>query len=208
MTNTLDKDFFLNVIKEELSLRLNRKPPFNVFVNESDLQLFLGLNLQKQFPYSDIEFETMLDSVKKVDIVMTYNTIKYPIEIKYSAFKNNKCIAGTEDINICRCSFLEDIMRVEKICSGSDIQKGYCIFLTNDEDLFKKNEQDDKLSKTEELQIFSGRKIKSGEKLNYIGCNDNLKKEYCFKNDYEFQWVSVSDKSQEIEEFKLLVVEV
>lgn len=210
MKKDFDKDFNKELIckwiEDGLSNRCERfmQEPFNVFVNEAHLQCFLGEKLLEEFSGIKVDFESKLNDTKRVDIVITSNDNKYPIEIKYSAYnKDNKYLAGTEAVTKCRCGFLNDIMRIEE--ASPNFKKGYCIFLTNNADIYKENH--DK-GVSEDFKIHGGVSINKGYFGEYLG-KDTLRKHYRFNNEYKFNWSEIKFHPEKNNPcFKVLITEV
>jgi hypothetical protein len=126
------------------------------FCNEKEFQFFLARKLQKYLSEADIiiEFNEMnfktddyieyfrkKNGFNSFDIGIKLNTKYYPIEIKYSGYKDNK---SKEDFGSSIELILSDknpdnltadVKKIENIIGKSD--NGYFIFLTTHQDWLK-----------------------------------------------------------------------
>ena len=113
-----------------------------VFHCEADFQHALGWKIRQLCPDHQIRLEFKPPHLPKrtyVDIWVTGQHRTAAIEVKYKTRRLKTTIGGeTFDLpnhhaqNVNRCSFLEDVQRLEKVVSSHRGVVGYAIFLTND----------------------------------------------------------------------------
>jgi len=202
-------DFNINILKNVL-IELLINDSTEIFNNEREFQIALKNKLKEKFKNAGIFMECMFpldkeiniknnDNVENhIDLIVYDNQKTYPIELKYKA----KLIAGTDDYNIHRCNFLQDIILTEKTIEQYNFECGYCIFLTNDEYLFTdKNET----KVTKDLKICNI-DIKAGFEYKRAGKNNNLREKYLFQNSYKFRWDKI--EAGVFNNFRILVVSI
>jgi len=128
--------FSLESIMSDLS---NERP---IFHSEADFQHALAWKIHEKYPNYDIRLEKdypKLDKRKYLDILVSNNSSKIAIELKYKKKRiehshNNESFNLTTQHaqDIARYDFCKDIGRLEGFVSKDKSFFGYAIFLTND----------------------------------------------------------------------------
>ena len=110
---------WLFLIEKALKTRVNNANLDLPFRSEADLQFSLGVAIQDENPEIGIhlEYRRCIEETfdwHPIDIVLIQDKKKYAVELKYSAWKDGDCIAGTKDSYKCAYNFLYDIYLIEK----------------------------------------------------------------------------------------------
>jgi hypothetical protein len=151
----------INIIIKECMKSLQK----NQFEYESDFKAHLVIELKKRISSVFVEYNILnfyLDNIEEymndgyifiqknnapvIDIVVNYEEIFYPIELKCSFYNGTKNI-GT-DGKTALDGFIFDI---KKIMNIKKINKGYCILLTNE-----KNFINEKIASLNDKSLING----------------------------------------------------
>lgn len=120
--------------------KLREKRP--IFHSEADFQFALAWEIQQLFPYADIrlEYPSVEEPKKYIDIIVTHEGQVYPIELKYKTKRLSTSIGdeqfslkdhGAQDLGAY--DSVKDICRIESFSNHlAGYKKGYVVWLTND----------------------------------------------------------------------------
>jgi len=120
---------------------LRQKRP--IFHAEKDFQFALAVELQRAYPDAKIRLERPFPMERKVhiDILIQWNGLWFPIELKYEKKKLKVTVdgelydlpGGAHDIDMHDC--VKDICRLERLVQTRDsFGAGYALWLSNDTD--------------------------------------------------------------------------
>ena len=115
----------------------------NGFIIESHFQVEFGYALKRIYPEYNITFEWSKDK-KRVDIFAESENEKVGFEFKYFTMKetrtlNNGLVVELKNQtsrDLHRIGFWKDVEKLEGFKAKKDIDRGYCLFLTNDKKVF------------------------------------------------------------------------
>ena len=190
------QNFDIEVIIEKL------KKQRQAFFSEADFQLAMALIIKEEYPDSMVKLEYVpkFNQQMHIDILVIQDNKWIPIELKY---KTKKCqiLVDNDEYNLKEHSakdqncyrYLKDIQRIEEIKQNEKcFEKGYAIFLTNDEGYKKKPRSN---SNYEAFSLENGiekmgsldwsKKTSAGTKK---GCEDKIN----LKQKYKIEWKDFS----------------
>lgn len=192
----------------------------SVFHSEADFQHHLAWVIHKQTSLETIRLEMplSLNSVENkqyCDIVIGDNSNKIGIELKYKTKKDKFEIVDEKfDLkqqgaqNLARYDFCKDIWRLEQWCSDKVIQKGYAIFLTDDDTYYENKSRKETLD--EQFKIHKNQKIE-GELKWKDGISEKTKKKrpnFYLTGSYKANWEDAPHNAELNHQFKYLLIEV
>lgn len=130
--------FDINKVLNEL-----KKVNPNGFINECHFQVEFGYALKRVYPKYKITFEWHSGD-KRVDLFATDGKERIGFEFKYFTKKetrmlNNGLMVELKNQNnrdLHRIGFWKDVEKLEGLIAEGKIDKGYCLFLTNDAKVF------------------------------------------------------------------------
>lgn len=181
-----------------------------IFHSESDFQFKFAWTLKNLKPSLEIILEySLLNSRCFIDIVVIDDKIKYPIELKYFTKPHEKHPFLKKQNDTYRTyGVINDIKRVEDfVGKKSNDGIGYSIVLSNHSTYWNSNVRES--SNYYKFRITNGRKIKSGETLDWldptaVSAGKN-KPPLTLKGNYNFVWNDyVSDENNGLV-FKYLI---
>ncbi len=212
----------LHKILERLS---NERP---IFHSEADFQHALAWKIHKEVPNVSIRLERPFRGVRDdkgnskpwyIDIFCFEGKEKLAIELKYKTkalevtHKGERFILTNQSAqDVSRYDFIKDIVRLERLYTSGEIDKGFALFLTNDELYWKEPRWRYKRTNDYEFRIHEGRFLsgtlkwaKSTGQGTKKGREDPLKIGYS----YRFHWRTYSQLPLgKYREFKYLLVKV
>jgi hypothetical protein len=186
-----------------------------IFHSEADFQFALAWEIQLLYINAKIilEYSPSYDQNKSIDIVVSIDKYKYPIELKYKTkkFSTNEFKVknhGAQDIGKYDC--IKDVCRIEDFSNNiSDFKIGYVIFLTNDQSYW--NEPKFKNAGYAAFTVHDGAvksgTMKWGENMS-AGSTKGRTDELILKNKYIIKWSEYSDFKREDGVFKYALIEV
>lgn len=212
MSREITKDELNKILKE-----LAKERP--IFHSEADFQFALAWKIKKEFNDVNVRLEYPIYENEtermEIDIVLFFDEKMIPIELKYKTKKmeysgnNNENYKLKDQVayNYGCYDYLRDIERIENIIKSETFNgnKGYTIFLTNDEEYKGFPQKDDCDSSA---FSFKKGKIEKGE---HAWKKPETKKEdkqntIVLKNDYDCEWEIFSNIKDT--EFTYLIHEI
>ena len=176
-----------------------------LFYNERDFQFSLAWKIKSFYPDLDIRLEKAINvdenSSEYLDIiVLDKGKESIGIELKYitsllvAQHDEEMFYLKTHSANDTRCyDSLKDIQRLEKFIEDGSISRGYALWLTNAEGLWKGGMNG---SNYDEFRIYDGRTV-SGNMNWKPGTGDWTKKTrkdpITLSGKYTIKWVNYSD---------------
>ena len=132
------KQFDINDVMKEL-VRTNP----NGFINECHFQVEFGYALKRAFPRFDIHYEWSQNK-KRVDVFAQDKKERIGFEFKYYTTKKEivlnhglkVVLKNQNNADLHRIGFWKDVKKLEGLIARGKIDKGYCLFLTNDAKVF------------------------------------------------------------------------
>ena len=199
----------------------NLKEKRRIFTSEADLQLELAETIKNEYKDADnvkvrLEYCPDFDSKMHIDILVIIGEKWIPIELKYKTKKliytdNDDCKYNLKEQSAhdCGCyDYIKDIRRIEIIKENKkEFEKGYTIFITNDE-LYKKGPRNDDVSYAQ-FSLKDEREISVKDKLMWKknkSVDSERKNSIILNNSHRFKWETFSiineDKIENFDEYK------
>ncbi len=211
------KGFDINAMKDMLK-KLSKKRP--IFHNERDFQFELAWLIKENYKcdirleyYYKTENEDSVSDKKKskskkdkriyIDLIAYTDDYCIAFELKYKTKLFNYALYG-EKFDLKEqdaqdegsASVLSDLSRTEKLIgkevNGKVINKGFIVFLTND-DKYKKGFKEDSLFGN--FSLTGGRKING--KIEFVKKTSTTEKfdgiDFTYNNTYEVEWIDYSN---------------
>lgn len=190
-----------------------------IFHSEADFQHELAWLIHQEYPNAQIRLEIpsgIGDATEHIDLVVTIDTLKIAIELKYKKTKINTEVNG-EIFNLkpdtshdtSRYDYLKDVRRIEEFICRNPGAIGYAIMLTN-VDIFWREMKPGQNS--EDFFLHQGRKIQKDISMKWHskaseGTLAGRNKELTLTRDYEINWQDYSLLGEENKSrFKYLVI--
>ena len=175
-----------------------------IFTSEADLQLELAKIIKEKYKDANVRLEYCpdFDTHMHIDILVIINGKWIPIELKYKTKElvytdNDDCkyILKEQGANDCGCyDYIKDIKRIETIKENKEeFEKGYTIFITNDE-LYKKGPRNDNVSYAQ-FSLEDEREISAKDKLMWKenkSVDTQRKNSIILNSSHRFKWKTFS----------------
>ena len=195
------EEFKIDDILEELS---QRRP---IFHNERDLQFEISWLIKEEYdcqirheyycPTDDAGKRSYIDFVAYTDDYCIAFELKYKTKFFQGKIKGEQYDLKDQSAQDFGCAYvLSDLSRTEKLIgkevNGKVINKGFIVFLTND-DKYKKGFKEDSLFGN--FSLTDGRKING--KIEFVKKTSTTEKfdgiEFTYNNTYEVEWIDYSN---------------
>jgi len=184
----------------------NLKKERLLFHSEADFQFAFAWELQKYYPDAKIRLEYCpadINSSIHIDILVIWENLWYPIELKYKKYETETLIQGetyklknqrAQDLG--RYDFLKDIQRLEELISkDAKFGYGFAILLTNDQNYWR--EAVNKNTYDADFRINNGL-IKTGQlKWFEARTQNNRQQDILLKGKYPINWLDYSQINNE-----------
>lgn len=189
-----------------------------IFTSEADLQLELAGTIKDEYKDANVRLEYCPDFNSKmhIDILVIIDGKWIPIELKYKTKKfyykdNDGCIyfLKEQSAHDCGCyDYIKDVKRIETIKENKEeFEKGYTIFITNDE-LYKNGPRNDNVSYAQ-FSLVDKREISAKDKLMWKrnkSVDTERKNSIILNNSHRFKWETFStineDEIKNLDKYK------